>query len=172
MRKHRLFWPLLLTLVLADCTTKRMAVEHLTPPHVPHEVIGDAVRFTLAYNPGAAFSLSLGPHSRWAFTVLTLIVLGVLAWLYGRTRPNDRWQAVALACVSGGATGNLLDRLRSSRGVVDFIDLGIGAARFWTFNLADVAVTTGAVLLAIRLLREEREMEAARRALPGDPERA
>lgn len=161
-RKHRLFWPLLLVLVLADCSTKRLAVEHLTPPHVPHQVIGDAVRFTLAYNPGAAFSLSLGPHSRWAFTTLALIVLAVLLWIYRRTPHDDRWQAVALACVCGGAIGNLLDRLRSARGVVDFIDVGLGTVRFWTFNLADVAVTIGAVLLAIRLWRDEGELAEAR----------
>ena len=155
--KPRLFWPLLLTLVFTDCATKRLAVEHLTPPHVPHDVLGDLVRFTLAYNPGAAFSISLGEHSRWGFSLIAVIILGVLAWLYRQTPSTDRWQVAALACVCGGAIGNLLDRLRSERGVVDFIDLGVGDLRFWTFNIADVAVLTGAVLLATRLWRAETE---------------
>ena len=69
------------------------------------------------------------------------------------TAPADRVRAAALALVAGGAAGNLLDRLRTSRGVVDFIDVGIGAHRFYVFNLADVGVTTGAVLLALALWR-------------------
>ena len=65
--------------------------------------------------------------------------------------PSPWWPAVL---------GNLLDRLQSPLGVVDFIDIGVGNARFWTFNLADVGVTVGAVLLAIVLWRED-GMEAA-----------
>jgi len=56
-------------------------------------------------------------------------------------------QPIALALIAAGALGNLLDRLRSARGVVDFIDVGIGDTRFWTFNVADSGVTMGALLL-------------------------
>jgi signal peptidase II len=65
--------------------------------------------------------------------------------------------AVALGFVVAGACGNLLDRLRRPRGVVDFIDIGFGDVRFWTFNLADVAVFCGAVLLAHLLIRRDRD---------------
>ena len=54
----------------------------------------------------------------------------------------------------GGAAGNLIDRIRSPRGVVDFIDIGIGAVRFWTFNVADAGITVGAILLALTLWNE------------------
>ena len=61
-----------------------------------------------------------------------------------------------------GALGNLLDRIRSPRGVVDFIDVGIGDLRFWTFNLADVGITCGAVLLVLAFQRAgDREAAAA-----------
>ena len=70
--KAKAFWPLLFLLFFADCTTKRLAEEHLMPEHVPHQVVGDVVRFTLAYNRGAAFSFSLGEHSRVGFTVIAL----------------------------------------------------------------------------------------------------
>ncbi|HEY7567706.1 MAG TPA: signal peptidase II, partial [Gemmatimonadaceae bacterium] len=73
--------------------------------------------------------------------------------LYRDTSSGDRWQSVALALVAGGALGNLLDRLRSARGVVDFIDIGFGSFRLWTFNVADVGVTMGGLLLAVLLLR-------------------
>jgi signal peptidase II len=156
-RKAIIFWPLVSLLVLADCTTKQVAAERLEPEHVPHEVFGDVVRFTLAYNPGASFSFSLGEHSRWILSALALCVLTVLMVQYRRAASHDRTLALALALIVAGACGNLLDRLRSPRGVVDFIDIGIGDVRFWTFNLADVAVFCGAVLLANLLIRRDRD---------------
>jgi signal peptidase II len=155
--KAAVFWPLVSLLVLADCTTKQVAAERLEPEHVPHEVLGDVVRFTLAYNQGASFSVSLGEHTRWILTALALGVLGVLMVQYRRAAAHDRTLALALAFIVAGASGNLLDRLRSPRGVVDFIDIGIGDVRFWTFNLADVAVFCGAVMLANLLIRRDRE---------------
>lgn len=156
-KKAKAFWPLLLLLVFADCTTKRLAEQHLVPEHVPHPVVGDVVRLTLAYNPNAAFSFSLGQHSRLGFTVLALAVLIALGSVYRSTSAQDRVQAAALALVAGGAIGNVMDRFRmpggTYRGVVDFIDIGVGGWRFWTFNLADVGVTCGAILLALVLLR-------------------
>lgn len=154
--KAKAFWPLLFLLIFADCTTKRLAEEHLVQ-HMPHPVVGDVVRFTLAYNPGAAFSFSLGEHSRVGFTVIALCVLVALGSVYRSTASQDRLQAIALALVAGGALGNMLDRFRSPsgtyRGVVDFIDIGVSGWRFWTFNLADVGVTFGAVLLALLMLK-------------------
>lgn len=151
--KGRWFWPLALVILLGDCSSKRIAEERLQPPHVPHEVVGDVVRFTLTHNPGAAFSISLGAYSRWGFTVIALGVLAVLWQTYRSVDERDRWQAAALGLVAGGAAGNLLDRLRHEAGVVDFIDIGLGDTRFWTFNVADMGVTSGAVLLAVLLLR-------------------
>ena len=152
-RKATAFWPLLTLLVLADCSTKRLAEEHLSPPHIPHEVVGDIVRFTLAYNPGAAFSFHLGPHSRWIFSILAVVILAVLARIYRGTQARDVWQATAIALICGGAIGNVLDRLRSPLGVVDFIDVGVGSIRFWTFNIADIGVTAGGLLLAAIIWR-------------------
>ena len=78
---------------------------------------------------------------------------------YWRAQAHDRTLALALGFIVAGASGNLLDRLRSPRGVVDFIDIGVGDIRFWTFNLADVAVFCGAVLLAHLLIRRDRDEE-------------
>ncbi len=148
-------------IVLVDAFTKMLAVDRLSPAYVPHEVIGGTVRLTLVYNPGAAFGLHLGPWSRWIFTALTAVALVVLWRMYRASGPHERTKAVALAMVSGGAIGNLVDRLRSSRGVVDFLDVGVGAWRWPTFNVADIAVSCGAVLLAIVLWREEDAREHA-----------
>ena len=142
------FWPLAVFVVLADVITKAMAVFTLHPVGLPHEVVGDRVRLTLVYNPGAAFGLHLGPYSRWIFLVLTGVVLSVLWRLYTETRDRDNLRTASLALVCGGAIGNAIDRLRSVDGVVDFIDIGSGAVRWPTFNLADGAVSVGAFLLA------------------------
>lgn len=146
------FWPLFAGIAAADFVTKRMA-EGALEFGVPRRVAGEWVRLTLMYNTGAAMNLSLGSWSRVAFSVLAAGMLGMLFWMYRRTDDRDAAQAVPLALVAAGALGNLLDRIRSPRGVVDFIDVGIGDLRFWTFNLADMGVTIGAALLAILLWR-------------------
>jgi signal peptidase II len=154
-RKSFWFWPLLAVLVLADCGSKRLVVERLPVEHVPHEIFGDVLRFTLAYNEGIAFGIQFG--SRWVYAAMAVAVLGLLWRLYRDTSAHDRWQAAALGLVCGGALGNLVDRIRWTRGVVDFIDVGAGGYRFWTFNIADMGVTIGAVMLAIGLLRAQPE---------------
>ena len=90
---------------------------------------------------------------------LTLAALGILVRLYRSTRPGDTARTLAVALVAGGAIGNLIDRIRSAAGVVDFIDIGIGFHRWPTFNVADMAVTTGAFLLAWVLWMEDRTRE-------------
>jgi signal peptidase II len=162
--KTRLFWPLAAAVVLADGATKRLAVTHLAP-YVPLDVFGDLFRFTLAYNTKAAIGLSLGPDSRIMLIVLTIAALAIIGVLYRRTNPEDWARTLALALVCGGAVGNLVDRVRSAQGVVDFIDMGLGSHRFWTFNVADIGVSVGAFLLAAILWRDEEEQ----RAMPSDP---
>jgi signal peptidase II len=159
-RNGWLFWGAAAAVVALDVLTKWLAVRYLSPPHVPHSVIGDVVRLTLAYNPGAAFSMSLGAYSRYIFGAFALVALVVLWNLYRRSHPTEWLLSLALGLAWGGAAGNLLDRLRSPRGVVDFIDIGLGSWRFWTFNVADSGVTLGAVILAWLLAREERRVHA------------
>jgi signal peptidase II len=158
------FWTIFLTTVLADVTSKRFAVSEFSPPYVSHNVVDDVLRFTLAYNPEGAMSFSLGPSSRWWFVLLSIGTLFVLAYMYRATSRHDRYQIASIALICGGAVGNLLDRLRSARGVVDFIDIGIGSHRFWTFNVADLAVTLGTAMLTwilcVRAAREERPAPA------------
>ena len=94
-------------------------------------------------------------------SLLALSALLILGQLYRRTSPGDGLAAAGLALIASGALGNLLDRLRSPRGVVDFIDVGIGDLRFWTFNVADVGITCGAILLVLALQRAQEGETAA-----------
>ncbi|MDB4907500.1 MAG: Lipoprotein signal peptidase [Gemmatimonadetes bacterium] len=154
------FWPVLVVVVAMDALTKSFAEHLLVPQRIPHDVLGDWLRFTLVYNPGAAFGFNVGDYSRQVFTVLTLGALAILARLYLGTRDDERMRVLALALVVGGAVGNLVDRIRSPMGVVDFIDFGFGDHRWPTFNVADVAVSMGAVCLAWVLWEEDRATEA------------
>lgn len=151
-RRDLWFWSLFLGITVADFVTKRI-VEATLALHVPNPVIGDFLRWTLTYNTGAAMNMSLGDASRFAFATIACVMLVVIYRMYRQTDRADRWQALALGMIAGGALGNLIDRIRSARGVVDFIDVGIHGSRFYVFNVADSGVTVGAILLALLLWR-------------------
>jgi len=141
--------------VLIDFLTKQWVVSSLTL-HYPQSILGDVLRLTYTHNPGAAFGINVGEHSRLFFLGLSLVALSALGWMYAVTPRADLLRLLALAMVCGGAVGNIIDRLRYDAGVVDFIDIGIRAHRFWIFNVADSAVSVGAVLLLISFYLEER----------------
>ena len=153
--KGRIFWPIFFGWLTLDLITKHLALQYLWPPGVPHQILGEYLRFTLAFNRGAAMGMSLGEASRPAFTVIGLVLLTGLGWLYWKTRDDQRLQAAIIGFIMAGAVGNLVDRLRHERGVTDFIDMGIGTTRFWTYNVADMGITCGAIALALILGKED-----------------
>lgn len=164
---QRLFWIVGGPVVALDILTKLLAVQYL--PSRPLRIFGDWLTLQLVYNPGAAFGIHVGTHSRWVFLVLAIVALVVLGSMVRHTKPGDYIRLIALGLVCGGAVGNLIDRIRSSRGVVDFVDVGIGIHRWPTFNIADTAVTVGAITLALVLWLEGRQEEVAGRAEASGP---
>ena len=157
--------PTFAIVLFLDVISKAVAVAVLSPAGIPRPVVGEWLRLALVYNPGAAFGFSLGPYSRGLFLALTAGALVVLAGMYRRTAPDHLVRALALSLVAAGAAGNGIDRVRSPLGVVDFLDLGVGLHRWPTFNVADMAVTGGAALLAWVLWQEDRHL-AAQEAAP------
>jgi signal peptidase II len=153
------FWPVVLVIVVADVVTKMIALNALTL-FTPQPVVGETLRLTLVRNKGAAFGLSLGDYSRFIFMALTVGALIILWRLYQSTREGDMPRTLAIALVCAGAVGNLIDRVRWSEGVVDFIDVGFRDMRWPTFNVADMAVSTGAFLLAYVLWGDDRAERA------------
>jgi signal peptidase II len=151
---RRLFLGTALGVFVLDAGTKVLAEMHLLRT-AGITVAGEWFQLRLVYNPGAAFGLHLGEYSRWIFLGLAVLAVVVLSRMSRDARPGDRFRQIALGLLVGGAAGNLLDRIRSARGVVDFLDIGIGALRWPTFNVADIAVSCGAVALAISLWRED-----------------
>jgi len=152
--ERRVFWAAAVVTVALDLVTKMIAeATLLRTPGI--SVVGDWFQLRLVYNQGAAFGLHVGPYSRWIFFAVALVAVFVLARMSRSGPVGDRFRQLALGLVAGGAAGNLIDRIRSSRGVVDFLDVGIGALRWPTFNVADIAVSCGAIALAISLWRED-----------------
>jgi signal peptidase II len=158
--ERRLYWSAGLAVLAADLITKFFAERHLLRS-AGREVMGDWFQLRLVYNPGAAFGLDLGPMSRWIFMGVAIVAVVALFRMSAHARPGDWFRQLALGLVSGGALGNLIDRVRSSQGVVDFLDLGLGQWRWPTFNVADMAVSCGAIALAVSLWREDARREAA-----------
>lgn len=157
-KKMTLYLSLTIGLIVIDQVTK-FIVERTLRLYDPVPVIGDFFRLTYIFNRGAAFGIHLGDWSRIAFSILPVAAAVLLYLMYRQTPWSDRTRLVSIALVTGGALGNLIDRIRSSRGVVDFFDFGFGDVRWPVFNVADIGVTVGALLLAVSLWREEQKLE-------------
>lgn len=156
--KAVLFIAVLFGVLMLDIGTKLLVQKHFML-YQQMDLIGDYVRLTYIHNPGAAFGIHLGEHSRGIFLVLSMIALIALVGMYWFTPASDHVRLVAISLICGGAIGNLIDRVRSTSGVVDFIDVGVGTIRWPVFNVADMAVTAGAVILALSLWKEEQRVE-------------
>jgi signal peptidase II len=148
--------PLSAAVIVADQLVKAWIVHHFSPLERVHVL--PTLDIILTYNTGAAFSfLSEGTGwQRWLFIVLALAVSAALiVWMRRLNARVHSLLACGLALILGGAIGNMLDRLAIGR-VVDFIHVHWGRAYFPAFNIADSAITIGAVLLLIDAWRETR----------------
>ena len=149
-------WAIALVILAVDQITKHMALGSLEAGRlVP--VVGSYLSFTYVRNPGIAFGLHLGAFSRPFFVLTAIAVLVALIGFYRTTPREDRLRRLAIAVLCAGAIGNLIDRIRWSEGVVDFIRLAVAGYEWPIFNVADMGVTTGAILLGISLLTEGRK---------------
>lgn len=148
-KPNALPWLLLSLLVIGlDQATKWWALQALQPAGVPHPVIPGFLNWTLAFNPGAAFSFlaSSAGWQRWFFVGLAVVISAVLVVWLARTARRDWRTAAPVALIIGGAVGNLIDRLHASA-VTDFIQVYYRQWSYPVFNVADSGITVGAVLL-------------------------
>ncbi|WP_339101027.1 signal peptidase II [Pseudomonas atacamensis] len=126
-------------------------------------IIPDLFSWTLAYNTGAAFSFLADSSGwqRWLFALIAIVVSAVLVVWLKRLGRNDTWLAVALALVLGGALGNLYDRIALGH-VIDFILVHWQNRWYFpAFNIADSAITVGAIMLALDMFKSKKTEEAA-----------
>ena len=142
-------------LISADQVTK-LAAFHWLGPGSNVQIIPGFFDLTLGTNTGVAFGLMRGANSSFRVFILagiTLLVLALVLWLIYITKEEKRLLLWGLSLVSGGALGNLADRVRLGA-VIDFLDFYIGSAHWPAFNLADAGVSVGTALILIALWLE------------------
>lgn len=145
-------WVWALLLLVLDFISKRLVLANETALRAKIEIFGNFLRFAYVRNPGSA--MGLFPVGRTVLVSVSILASLFLIYLYVTTAPGLRVRRAAMAAILGGALGNLVDRLFYDGLVVDFIDVGIGSHRFYTFNVADMGVTVGGTLLFLCLLLE------------------
>ena len=139
---------------ILDFVSKRAVLANEAALRSKVEVIGDFVRFIYVRNPGSA--MGLFPVGRMVLVGISLAASIFLIYLYRTTDPGLKIRKGAMAAILGGALGNLVDRVFYNGHVVDFIDVGIGTHRFYTFNVADMGVTVGGTILFLCILFDGR----------------
>lgn len=156
------WWWIAVTVAVADQASKYFALTRLQNGDV---AVAPFLNFILAFNSGAAFGF-LSDAGGWqnAFFVAIAVAVGVaIVFMLRQLKPGQTHIAVALMLVLGGAVGNLIDRFRFGH-VVDFIDFYIGNWHWYTFNIADAAITIGAIILALDALGVRFGQRASRAA--------
>lgn len=161
--RSKTFYLFIAALVLiADQWTKAWATR-LLKPVLMMEVIPDYFRFSYATNRGVAFSLLADASFdvRWLLAAISLVAAGFVVFYLFQAPAHKVRMNTALSLLLAGIIGNLIDRVRFGE-VVDFIELHWRDVYAWpTFNVADAAICTGAVLLALEMLREEQTVPVA-----------
>jgi len=140
---------------LIDQISKILIVNFLTPLDPPVvNVISSLLRFKLTYNPYGVFSISLGPNILYYI----FSIIGIFILIYIGLSLKDKTSVVVFGIIIGGALGNIFDRLMLDY-VIDFIDMGIGNLRWFTYNFADACITVGAIFLLMRGLFSKKKKD-------------
>ncbi len=136
-----------LVVIVADQLTKYAATIVLTQG--PVDVL-PFLNFTLVHNTGAAFGFlsTAGGWQKFFFIGIAALATAVIVVMLRKVPRQDGFMQLSLSLILGGALGNLVDRLIHGH-VIDFIDFYIGTWHFWTFNVADAAISVGAVMLVM-----------------------
>ena len=144
--------------LIADLYSKYLATNGLDYA-LPVEVIPGFFNLTLLHNTGAAFSFLAAESGwqRWFFILLASgVSLALIKWLH--SLKNDRWLAISITLILGGALGNLYDRITLGY-VVDFLHFYWQDYHFPAFNIADTAISIGAAMMILDLFRHRDEAE-------------
>lgn len=144
-------WPFFIALILDQVTKQITRMTMVVGQSI--QIIGNFIRLTYVENRGMAFGIQIGDGT--VFTILSIIAsVGIAIYLYCQ-RNENKGMTLSLSLILGGAAGNLIDRILFGR-VVDFIDIGIGSARWPVFNVADSVVVIGMGILIVATYIAER----------------
>jgi len=157
-KRYALIIVVLITCIGCDQATKTMATAFL-PPSQTISILGDTFRLQLAHNQGGFLSLGAALPDTWRQGIFSFgvaaMLLGLLGYaLFAKSAPAS--VAFAYALLFAGGASNLADRLRHGGYVVDFLNFGLGPLRTGIFNVADMAITAGALILVTGMFRNKR----------------
>ena len=162
MNKKDILWKVVYLVVaggvfMIDQATKAWAVRRLRFGD-DLSVIPGFLNFAYAQNPGVAFSMldDHGATGRWGLSIVALVAGGLVLYFFWRTPRTDDRILGALALLLAGIAGNVTDRLRLGF-VIDFIDVQFGSWHYPTFNVADMAIVTGAGLMILDMILSKRK---------------
>ncbi len=155
MKKHILAVSTFAVLLISDIVTKYIVDTNIAE-HERIYIIGKFVQLTKIYNKGGVFGIMQG-HKNF-FLVVSIIVFIILLGFYFYEKNKTYLFSLAMGLIFSGAIGNILDRLMDKPGVVDFVYIGVEDVFMWpAFNVADMAIVTGAFLLGYVFWKQERE---------------
>lgn len=157
-----LFCLLSIAFIGCDRYTKQLAKTHLM--YAPAKsYLNNTFVLEYAENTGAALSLGDNLPKAASFILLSLLPLGLMVWLFiyfiQKRRETTPTKALAYALIFSGGLGNLIDRIFNDRHVTDFMNVGIGSLRTGIFNVADMCVTGGVIVLFLTLRGESSRQE-------------
>ena len=161
----KFLWIIPLTVVIDQLS--KFAVRGSMTLYQSDPLLGDFFRLTYIHNSGAAFGLNMG--SPLLHTLVSIVALGALVYLYRTLQEDERLLQAALCLVLGGAVGNIIDRLYLGE-VVDFFDFGFGDLRWPIFNCADSFITVGVILLALGYSRRDEKVATEQSPVSSSPE--
>jgi signal peptidase II len=157
----------LVAIILVSCVGCDQATKAIARTYLPdspfHSYLGDMFRLQYSHNPGAFLNLGAALPDTARFWIFTLLIGGFLAGLLVyllRKHDLDKTTVIAYSLILAGGLGNLIDRVAFNGMVTDFLNIGIGGLRTGIFNIADVAITAGVVLLICRSLVKRKQSDS------------
>ncbi|MCP4704892.1 MAG: signal peptidase II [candidate division Zixibacteria bacterium] len=159
---------ILIVVALADQLTKIWAVAKLSEGEI-YQFLGNFFQFKLIYNEGGAMGTNFGGP---AFYLISAIAILILVFYFIYANRSQKFIANSMSLIAGGAVGNITDRIQTGR-VVDFLDVdffdfdmfGRTIERWWTFNIADAAITVGIIILMVYILFFSKHLQVSEPAL-------
>ncbi len=154
-RQHIWFISVAVCVLGLDRITKKI-VEASVPLFSSFDFVGSFIRITHVKNTGIAFGLFAGIENAFLsvfLSLLSLFAVGFVVHVYRHCKKSVLEQ-ISLGAILGGAFGNLFDRF-VYRQVTDFVDMGIGSFRWYTYNISDIAIVIGLILLFVQLIKDE-----------------
>lgn len=157
---RRIGYAAFVLVVLADLASKQLVLNFFRQSSERVIEIMPMFNLTLVFNRGVSFGMfsGSGDIGKYILSAIAIIATIVLIWMVKSA--SSKWAALGYGLIAGGAFGNVIDRIRHGA-VVDFLDAHIGGWHFWTFNIADAAITIGVICLLIDMIVQDKTESAS-----------